>query len=435
MTMPLMIEIPAVELTEEQSLAVQGVINALDFTATSKWFRNRKCVALAGPAGSGKTTLIHALLDAIPDVYNTDKGIMERGYVLAAFTHKAARVLHKKGLHAVTSHAATSIPLFKPPYDALATYFDGLHLGSELERPTCLDPLIEEYTLPRFNKACERAKSGGILAGFFELGIKWSDYFMGWGDRPEKPGRTLIIDEASMVGRADLERACRVYDRVVLVGDENQLPPVKQEAVFWEVEPRFVLETIHRQAEGSQPLQIAKKILNDERIERRVQGIDAELSKIAPVIVWTNKARIVLTREIRETLGMYGALPIPGESIICKKHPDTRMKSLGFVNNSTWLVVSYDANGFVLADEDGVEQPIRCLHMEEYGGAPQGLPFVFSYVITGHSAQGSEWKGVQVHVPSVNAYYNANRKEAKQWLYTAATRAREKVFWVNNDVG
>ena len=59
------------------------------------------------------------------------------------------------------------------------------------------------------------------------------------------------------------------------------------------------------------------------------------------------------------------------------------------------------------------------------------LQMRFSYAVTGHKAQGGQWKHVYI-----DAYKGGELCESEEgyyrWLYTAITRAREKVYFIKN---
>ena len=56
------------------------------------------------------------------------------------------------------------------------------------------------------------------------------------------------------------------------------------------------------------------------------------------------------------------------------------------------------------------------------------LPFEFTYgyAITTHKAQGSEWDKVLV----IEERFPFNKEEHARWLYTACTRAAEKLILI-----
>jgi ATP-dependent exoDNAse (exonuclease V) alpha subunit len=52
------------------------------------------------------------------------------------------------------------------------------------------------------------------------------------------------------------------------------------------------------------------------------------------------------------------------------------------------------------------------------------IPFDYAYAVTCHKAQGDEWDHVLVFEQYSQLWEHA------RWVYTAATRAREKLTWV-----
>ena len=53
--------------------------------------------------------------------------------------------------------------------------------------------------------------------------------------------------------------------------------------------------------------------------------------------------------------------------------------------------------------------------------------FAYAYAITTHKAQGSEWDKVLVF----EERFPFDREEHKRWLYTACTRAKEKLVIIS----
>jgi hypothetical protein len=54
--------------------------------------------------------------------------------------------------------------------------------------------------------------------------------------------------------------------------------------------------------------------------------------------------------------------------------------------------------------------------------------FAYAYAITTHKAQGSEWDKVLVFEEG----FPFNKEEHKRWLYTAVTRAKEKLVLISD---
>lgn len=396
---------PTTELTDEQKAAVE-------FIRANAW---KGLVALAGPAGSGKTTVIKSLVEAF-------KGPV----TVCATTNKAAVVLRRKGLDAVTLHQACMAPLFKPPLDDIAKFLN----ESDEKNVKYPNELKDEYTQEQLFQALIATKRSGINSGMRSLGIRdVFKYVSGWLPSGHKDG-VLIVDEASMLGDRDLDIVQQVFDRIVLVGDEYQLPPVKDSPAFWLVENRVSLNQIHRQAEGSQPLQIATKIRNGEPIVMSPrQKIDYELCRSGmPVLVWRNATRERLTVDIRKNLGFDGLPPQEGEYLICRNGQDKTAKEIGFHNNSMWKVISSDGYYCELENDDG-ERHSQHVYIEEFDQG-DGLPFRFAYALTAHNSQGSEWPTVMINVPDASAWLGRKDGDGRKGVYTQVTRGKECVKWV-----
>ncbi len=67
----------------------------------------------------------------------------------------------------------------------------------------------------------------------------------------------------------------------------------------------------------------------------------------------------------------------------------------------------------------------------------RALQVRYAYAVTCHKAQGGQWKHVYIDVPTREvmqgeALGTISETEHKRWLYTAITRATEKVYWVES---
>lgn len=406
-----------VELSQEQQAAINFVVSNLD----------SGLVAISGPAGSGKTTLIKELVRILS---------ANALVTVAAPTNKAARVLQSKGVEdAVTMHSACLRPIFHPPLDKLATFLEQALVFETLDDIDIPKVLAKEFTAPKLRAALDVVKRTGVCSALRQLGIK--DIFKhisAWLPALPREREVLILDEGSMVGDDDLAAARTVFSRIVIIGDENQLPPVKGTPVFWTIECRFALTQIHRHAAGSQPLEIATRIRNCEPVTPKpLQSIDIDLCRQGvPIIVWKNTTRIALTLEIRKRLGYDGLPPQVGEVLVCRGG-DREAKHKGLITNSTWTVLASDGFICTLESPDGQVIEDEHTHLEEME-AGEGVNFRFGYVLTCHTCQGSQFPRVMIHQPDTVAFYAFKKEEAKRFLYTAATRAEKEVIWVNGKV-
>jgi len=425
---PPAVKAPAQEivLTEEQEAAVSQIID---------WVENghSRTIALAGAAGCGKSVCARVISDRLAD--------LDIQTAITAMTNKAAMVLMSKGIDgAMTMHSATMSPVFKPPFDKIEKYLSGGkydEYDSEA-RDEIEIKLLREFPIEALRLAVEKYNQHGIYAALRALNVTdVMQYVIGWRPKRMEPEGAILIDEASMLGSDLIDVIHQAYEYVILVGDEHQLPPVKGSPVFWEIEDRVVLNTVHRQATTSQPYQLASILRAGGHVDMSpVQAIDLDLCREGiPVIVWKNITREKLTRAIRAKLGFGGGPPRQGERLICRNVADKKARdNFGLYNNSVWTVTR-NVGGFIcdLEGEDGTKIYSQKIHLEEFNTG-DGIPFRFAYAMTAHSAQGSEYPGVMIHRPDTYQYYGMNSTEANRFLYTSVTRAKELVLWVNDSI-
>jgi exodeoxyribonuclease-5 len=359
---------------------------------------------LAGYAGTGKTTLAREI------------GRLAGNTLFAAFTGKAADVMRRKGC-------------------AGASTIDGLIYTPELEVSCAAVPpcaVIQTCPAVRGGQRCPHVR----------------ERFIGrtLNKQSEAAAADLVvIDEVSMVGE-QMGRDLLSFDTSVLVlGDPAQLPPIMGAGFFTSRAPDFQLTEVHRQALGSPVIQLATLVREGRALPRRKYGDSAVVSRREvsladmlahdQVIVGTHRTRCSVNQMIRRKLGYGGATPEIGERVLCLKNN----KQKGLHNGTLWTVVDTapPCRGFVALEvEDDnrcridVEAPVDgfCLHNGSGTDLP-GQPFAFGYAITCHKSQGSQWPSVLVIDES-----RVFRHDRHRWLYTAITRAAERVTVVRGDI-
>lgn len=332
---------------------------------------------LFGYAGTGKTTLARHVADQA-----------DGEALFAAFTGKAALVMRSKGCR----NAQTIHSLIYRPAD------------TESETPT--------FTL-NHESAAARAE-------------------------------LIVIDECSMVDE-ELGRDLLSFGKPVLVlGDPGQLPPVKGGGFFTDAEPDAMLTEVHRQASDDPIIRLSMiareggRLVRGEYGRSRVIGRDeidaAQVLEADQTLVGLNKTRRLYNQRIRALRGFEGPQPVAGDKLVCLRNDRTK----GLLNGGLWRVESVQAKRkgllrYTLSPEDGAATgSVKVAVLPEFFDGTEGdLPwgkrresdeFDFGYALTVHKAQGSQWDSVVLFDESW-----AFREHRARWLYTALTRAAERI--------
>jgi len=260
----------------------------------------------------------------------------------------------------------------------------------------------------------------------------------------------FLVDEASMVSRAEFEVMASHGLPIIAVGDHGQLPPVGEDAGLMR-EPMVRLETVHRNAG---PIARFAEWLRRGGAAAdwpgRGKQIGVAVLRSCPpdslraadqIICGRNKTRLALNRQIRHLRGRAlfdpDGPPVVGDRIICTRNNrglDVFNGQQGVItaimnrprdNDGPWLMwravgaeqssdqIPYHPDGW--NSERGVKDDRLANYL---------VPFDYAYAITCHKAQGAEWDRVIVYeerLPEI---------DPARWNYTAASRARTGLIWV-----
>lgn len=383
---------------------------------------------LFGFAGTGKTTIVSYVVE--------ETGIESARVIYAAPTGKAAAVLTRKGNPAKTIHSL----LYHPPVkggDVHATDTVPEHPVARCSTATCGQR--PRKGKQEFRWTIDDAKA--YLASRASL---------------------LVLDEASMIGTRLGTDIMSLGIPVLAIGDPMQLQPVNDKSFFMGAEPDALLTKIERS--GSDVLPLAQDIrLHGVRAAARYP--DIALGRIgqsaaldySQVIVGKNRTRDLKNEKMRAMLGFAGKVPMLGERLICLRNN----YGLGCLNGQQFTITempdAQDVNEFwarqgmftaYLECDCGVDygiesrcpvcgwrsnrlMPLWLKGFEGFAGEREmaDMPYqegnrammaTFGYCITAHKSQGSEW-------PAVLVLNEAWGRESVNWLYTAVTRAQERV--------
>jgi exodeoxyribonuclease-5 len=144
------------------------------------------------------------------------------------------------------------------------------------------------------------------------------------------------------------------------------------------------------------------------------------------ILVGTNRTRHRINDDFRDEQGFYDLPPQPGEPMILLRNDHERKICNGDVFEVRAIEHDDDDDEVIWITglfDDGRELMFPAKIEDVQHGADmagEAAPVAFAYAITAHKSQGSEWRDVLVVDES-----KVFGLDAKRWLYTAATRARE----------
>lgn len=374
------------------------------------WFlhESSQVFEIDGPAGTGKSVLIKAILDALH--------LRDTEYYAMAYTGQASIVMRTRGFKTARSIHST--------------------LYEVVEVPTNNDDLAVRF-------GAKSKRKDFRLRKFINPGI-----------------RLLFIDEGYMVPNFMVKDILSFGIKVIVAGDAHQLPPVGDGPGFLTGEGVHHLTQLMRQSESNPIVYIANRAMNGEPIHCGMYGNDVlvctdddyipqMIGLVDCVLCGTNKTREMMNAHIRQLAGFAGTIPCFGERLICRKNNwNITAGDISLANGLTGTVLNNpDAMGF-----DGKVFHINFkpdLSNLEFDNIPVnykyftstleqknfmkgsfenkwdiGEYFDFAYALTTHLAQGGEYNSCMF----IEEYLHP--QIMNQLIYTGITRARYKLIYI-----
>ena len=376
--------------------------------AVARYKAKEPWTCIAGYAGTGKSTLVKFIISAL--------NLQPEDVAYVTFTGKAASVLRHKGCpNAMTAHK-------------LLYFSKRMPNGRFVFRPR---PTLE---------------------GNYSL---------------------IVVDEISMLPNDLWELLLSHRKHVIALGDPFQIPPIdkKQDNHVLD-KPHIFLDEIMRQATESEIIRLTLDIrdykapdyFKGEEIQvlKPYEVVDGMYHWADQIICATNRKRHEINNFMRQAAGR-GPEPEVGDKIICCRNCWEKVDMTGdnaLVNGTIGTIGDFETGfqeypifGFpsvpvmrsqILTNDGMFEEVIM-----DYQALKEGKPFLtseqayqiyrrpdlknlepvefnYGYAITGHRAQGSEWDKVLVFEEK----FPFDKEEHARWLYTAATRASERLVLV-----
>ena len=392
----------SIELNKKQQLGLK--------LAVDRFKSGEKYTVIAGYAGTGKSTLVRFIIDAL--------NISEDSVCYATFTGKAAEVLRKKGnKNAMTLH--------KLLYDSIPKS-DGTFYRRPKESLDYDLVVVDEISM--------------VPGKFIELLFSYNCHVICLGDPYQLPP-------------IDKNDANTLLDNPHIFLDEI----MRQEA-----ESEIIQLTMKIRNGEDIPFMHGKEVI----VAPKAELVTGHLTWADIIICATNKTRHDMNRQKRELLGYSGVLQT-GERIIVKRNywEDCDEDGNALVNGTVGTVAnpyesfvripSYVKNnrrdlpliGCIFTPDGGKsfdtfeidkdyllkEEPCVDWRVSYQLGKLKPkigdiLPkqATYGYALTCHAAQGSEFDKVLV----IEESFPFDKTEHQRWLYTAVSRSAEKCILV-----
>ena len=345
------------------------------------WIKNRSAPTfrLAGYAGTGKTTLTARRIIPFCDEQRIH-------YAVATFTGKAASVLAAKGIGmAQTIHSL----MYQRVRDAA---------GNET-----------------------------------------------WQRRSYLNCKLIIIDEASMVSGSIQDDLESYGVPILYIGDNAQLPPVGKPGEDRNLmrDPDFQLTEIHRQAESSPIIRLARAVRKGMRVLPQGTWGNDEVGRVSiakgplqnlldydVILCARNVTRHDYNARKRALLGRKLLLEVD-DQVICLKNDNKTSLRNGSITRVTEIhyLGSEEICASLIDEVSGDVYRRQMILTSSFGQQPNkddwfqtsALPMDYAYAITVHKFQGSQAKRV--------AYIDENLPKTETWRlrYTGITRAEQHV--------
>lgn len=416
-------EVETFVLDEDQSKAIKFLKESI--------LEKKPVVALLGAGGTGKTAILHKI--------GKDKSLYDKKLTFTATTNKAAGIMREKIKSAVTMHSAISTFVPTRLYLEIHSVFDVERLTPinfsketvEFLKENQLETSVSSIS-NNYNDADELFRTLGI-DGYDPLVFSHyatSDYL----------GGACFVDESSMLPiksiynkekrlqTIGLDILQGIYDTVVLVGDDSQLPPIQGNPSIENVESANL--TINHRSEldllrlldytrkgGAPELFVPKKGENIRVIKYVTDNMfkaSANTDLDIVHIVFKNITRQALTIKIRGN----DPMPREGEKIV---YYGKNINDPGDVISKNEIGVYHDG----LGEWDEHNEYIDYRMFDEYPNKARYPKYRYGYVLTCHTAQGSSFDHVIVHTGDIPGFLSAEMQ--RKWLYTAVSRARKSV--------
>lgn len=374
------------------------------------WHSTEQVFKIQGYAGTGKTTIVFALIEQL--------NLPLDDVLFVTYVGKATLPLRQNGLRAKTVHSAC--------YRRKNDY------------------VLDEFGRPIITESGRYKKEQGFaLKEYLPSNIK-----------------LIVLDEAPMCNKKMTDDLKSFGIKIIALGDVAQLPPVFGKADILD-NPDVVLTEVMRQKEGDPIIYLSMLARNGKEIPFGKYGsncfvVDEQLMNYKDIYL---KPDIILcgmnkTRERINNIVRYDIkhiktdMPVFGDKLVCRKNNwDEEIDGIPLINGLFGYVTNYYKETFngksfhidfmpeclpgswfedIVVDYEYLKAPVGEKPNNVYS---KGNSFEFGYASTTHLAQGSQYGFVLGLIEQMG-----NPEFMRRFIYTMITRAIHTLVLVKKAV-
>ncbi|MBR4773684.1 MAG: AAA family ATPase [Bacteroidales bacterium] len=429
----------------------------------------RSAFLLRGYAGTGKTSLVSALIQTLPQLRVNCVLLAPTGRaakVLSGYAHRPAFTIHKKiymtatdasgalrTVRAINRHTYTlfivdeaSMIGIEPTSshhslleDLVDYVYDGSHCRLMLIGDTAQLPPVGQSESPALDER--------YLAVSFGLNVSSGEL-------------TEVVRQQHLSGILNNATSLRGQIASLVGGDEAELPLFLTAPDVVRLMGEDLMETLFREYEGAALEDVVVVTRSNKRANLFNQGIrnsvlfrEEEVNAGDYLMVVKNNyywldndstigfianGDIVEVLSVRNVQELYG-FRFSDATLRFVDYPDEQPHDcklmLSTLNSeSPSLTSDEQASLYTTVMEDYADLPHKADRLRELRQNPyyNALQVKFAYALTCHKTQGGQWRTVIVDQGFLPPDMQLDR-EYLRWLYTAFTRATERVYLLNFD--
>lgn len=427
----------------------------------------RSAFLLRGYAGTGKTSLVSALIQTLPQLRVSCVLLAPTGRaakVISGYAHRPAYTIHKKIYMTATdaSGALRTVRAINRHSHTLFIVDEASMIGLEptSTRQNLLEDLVDfvydgnhcrlmligdTAQLPPVGQSESPALDERYLSASFDLTVTSGEL-------------TEVVRQQQLSGILNNATSLRGQIASIMGGDEAELPLFQPAPDVVRLMGEDLMETLYREYETYALEDVVVVTRSNKRANLFNQGIrntvlfrEEEVNAGDYLMVVKNNyfwldndssigfianGDIVEVLSVRNVQELYG-FRFADATLRFVDYPDEQPHDCKLIlstlySESPSLTSDEQARLYTTVMEDYADLPHKADRLRELRQNPyyNALQVKFAYALTCHKTQGGQWRTVIVDQGFLPPDMKLDR-EYLRWLYTAFTRASEKVYLLN----